>query len=33
MFDTSRKYTLPLIEYYDKIRFTRRVGDMRVRMG
>ncbi len=29
--DTSRKYALPLIEYYDKCRFTRRVGDIRVR--
>lgn len=32
LFDTSRKYALPLVEYYDKIRFTRRVGDMRVKM-
>jgi selenocysteine-specific elongation factor len=31
LFNTSRKYTLPLIEYYDRIRFTRRVGDSRVR--
>ncbi|NLN86422.1 MAG: selenocysteine-specific translation elongation factor [Syntrophomonadaceae bacterium] len=29
--DTSRKFALPLIEYYDKTRFTRRVGDIRVR--
>jgi selenocysteine-specific elongation factor len=29
---TSRKYALPLIEYYDKIRFTRRLGDIRVKM-
>lgn len=29
--NTSRKYALPLIEYYDKIRFTRRIGDIRVR--
>ncbi len=29
--NTSRKYALPLIEYYDRIRFTRRVGDVRVR--
>jgi len=29
--DTSRKYALPLIEYYDRIRFTRRVGDVRVK--
>lgn len=32
LFDTSRKYALPLVEYYDKIRFTRRVGDMRVKL-
>jgi selenocysteine-specific elongation factor len=31
IFDTSRKYALPLIEYYDRIRFTRRVGDIRVK--
>ena len=29
--NTSRKFALPLIEYYDKVRFTRRVGDVRVR--
>jgi selenocysteine-specific elongation factor len=29
MFDTSRKYALPLLEYYDRIRFTRRKGDIR----
>ena len=28
---TSRKYALPLVEYYDKIRFTRRIGDMRIK--
>lgn len=32
MFNTTRKYALPLIEYYDKIRFTRRVGDIRIKM-
>jgi len=26
---TSRKFALPLLEYLDQIRFTRRVGDMR----
>ena len=31
IFDTSRRYALPLIEYYDKVRFTRRVGDIRVK--
>lgn len=29
--NTSRKYALPLIEYYDRIHFTRRVGDIRVK--
>jgi len=29
--NTSRKYALPLIEYYDRIRFTRRIGDIRVK--
>ncbi|NLB89436.1 MAG: selenocysteine-specific translation elongation factor [Syntrophomonadaceae bacterium] len=32
MFNTSRKYALPLIEHYDRIRFTRRVGDIRIKM-
>lgn len=31
LFDTSRKYALPLMEYFDRTRFTRRVGDLRVR--
>lgn len=31
IFNTSRKYALPLLEYYDRIRFTRRVGDMRIK--
>jgi len=30
--NTTRKYALPLIEYYDRIRFTRRVGDIRVKI-
>ena len=30
MFDTSRKYSLPLLEYMDQQRITRRVGDERV---
>ena len=30
MFDTSRKYILPLLEYMDQQRVTRRVGDERV---
>ena len=32
LFNTTRKYALPLVEYYDRIRFTRRVGDIRVKM-
>ncbi|MCX5780746.1 MAG: selenocysteine-specific translation elongation factor [Firmicutes bacterium] len=28
---TSRKYALPLIEYYDRMHFTRRVGDSRLK--
>jgi len=31
LLNTTRKYALPLIEYYDKIRFTRRAGDIRVK--
>jgi selenocysteine-specific elongation factor len=30
MFDSSRKYMLPLLEYLDQQRITRRVGDERV---
>lgn len=30
LFDTSRKYILPLLEYLDQQRITRRVGDERV---
>ncbi len=30
--NTTRKYALPLIEYYDKVRFTRRIGDVRIKM-
>ena len=29
---TTRKYALPLVEYYDRIRFTHRVGDIRVKL-
>lgn len=32
IFNTTRKYALPLVEYYDRIRFTHRVGDLRVRV-
>ena len=27
---TSRKYALPLLEYLDQVKFTRRKGDLRV---
>jgi selenocysteine-specific elongation factor len=30
LFSTSRKYTLPLLEYFDREKVTRRVGDIRV---
>ncbi|MCG8401706.1 MAG: SelB C-terminal domain-containing protein, partial [Firmicutes bacterium] len=30
LLQTSRKYALPLLEYMDRIKITRRVGDMRV---
>ncbi|MBO8142593.1 MAG: selenocysteine-specific translation elongation factor [Firmicutes bacterium] len=30
MLGTSRKYALPMLEYFDEIGFTRRVGDARV---
>lgn len=31
IFNTSRKYALPLIEYFDRMRYTRRIGDVRVK--
>ncbi|MFZ5644388.1 MAG: selenocysteine-specific translation elongation factor [Bacillota bacterium] len=30
IFNTSRKYTLPLLEYFDREKVTKRVGDVRV---
>lgn len=30
IFNTSRKYALPLLEYFDREKITRRVGDVRV---
>ena len=30
MFDSSRKFLLPLLEYLDQQQITRRVGDERV---
>jgi len=32
VFNSSRKFILPLVEYYDRVRFTRRVGDMRIKV-
>jgi selenocysteine-specific elongation factor len=29
---TSRKFTLPLLEYFDRIKYTKRIGDNRIRM-
>ncbi|MGR3178880.1 MAG: selenocysteine-specific translation elongation factor [Candidatus Anammoxibacter sp.] len=28
--NTSRKYAIPLLEYFDKVRFTKRTGDKRI---
>ncbi|MCL4442086.1 MAG: SelB C-terminal domain-containing protein, partial [Firmicutes bacterium] len=30
LLNTSRKYALPLLEYFDREKVTRRVGDVRV---
>ncbi|MGI5839743.1 MAG: selenocysteine-specific translation elongation factor [bacterium] len=30
LLQTSRKFVLPLLEYFDEIKFTRRVGDKRI---
>lgn len=30
LLESSRKFVLPLLEYFDQVRFTRRVGDIRV---
>lgn len=32
LWKTSRKYALPLLEYFDTIKVTKRIGDVRVRM-
>ena len=31
VFGTTRKYAIPLLEYFDNQKITRRVGDVRVR--
>jgi len=28
--NSSRKYTLPILQYFDTIKFTKRIGDKRV---
>lgn len=33
MLQTSRKYALPVLEYFDRVELTRRVGDVRVLAG
>lgn len=33
LWQNSRKYALPLMEYFDRIKYTRRMGDNRVRFG
>lgn len=30
---TSRKHTLPLLEYFDRMKYTKRIGDNRVKMA
>ncbi|MEW6662013.1 MAG: selenocysteine-specific translation elongation factor [Bacillota bacterium] len=30
LLNSSRKYVLPLLEYFDQVKFTRRIGDKRV---
>jgi len=32
IWETSRKYTLPLLEYFDRIKYTKRIGDNRIRI-
>lgn len=32
LLDSSRKYILPLLEYFDRTRFTKRMGDARILM-
>ncbi|MGE5453835.1 MAG: selenocysteine-specific translation elongation factor, partial [Methylocystaceae bacterium] len=33
LFGNSRKYALPILEYYDRLKLTRRLGDNRVQAG
>jgi len=32
IWETSRKYALPLLEYFDRIKYTKRIGDNRIRI-
>ncbi|NLW45352.1 MAG: selenocysteine-specific translation elongation factor [Syntrophomonadaceae bacterium] len=32
IWETSRKFTLPLLEYFDRIKYTKRIGDNRIRI-
>jgi selenocysteine-specific elongation factor len=32
IWETSRKFALPLLEYFDRIKYTRRVGDNRIKI-
>jgi len=33
IWETSRKYTLPLLEYFDRIKYTKRIGDNRIKIA
>ncbi len=33
IWETSRKYALPLLEYFDRVKYTRRIGDNRIRIA
>lgn len=32
IWETSRKFTLPLLEYFDRIKYTKRIGDNRIKI-
>jgi len=32
LWESSRKHTLPLLEYFDRIKYTKRMGDNRIKM-
>ncbi|MGE5544891.1 MAG: selenocysteine-specific translation elongation factor [Bacillota bacterium] len=33
IWETSRKFTLPLLEYFDRIKYTKRIGDNRIKIA